>query len=238
MAIDKQLKARLESAKVIFLEELDELMQDGGMNRRIYEEFFRNNSDEYVIDLLKKVLNEEAWLKIYKPVGGPSKMTAYGNIKLARKWGIEIMQRLLIPASQALGTPAYLTPVRYMVGWIPTRRQSQLYIKKQSTAAGSGTTDIITGQAAGKDDAGRISNTELQKMAARGQFSAIYELNTLRGGDRGGFNALNAMLEQRGYAYSKSTEPYRTGVESTHSLSVYLTASHLKNNLVTGAALT
>ena len=61
--------------------------------------------------------------------------------------------------------------------------------------------------------------------------NSLVELMKFRGGDIGGFDAMNKSIFKNGSVSIKAIEPYSTGVESTAALKVYLTSAHLKNTL-------
>ena len=77
----------------------------------------------------------------------------------------------------------------------------------------------------------RITYPETQLLVALGLDASLVELLKYRGGDIRGFTAMNGMIAKYGHANLATLKPYASGVESTNTLSSYLKAMHLKNNL-------
>jgi hypothetical protein len=61
---------------------------------------------------------------------------------------------------------------------------------------------------------------------------SLLELLKYRGGDIKGFNAMNTMISRTGGVRLQAISHLASGVESTKTLSAFLTAMHLKNTLL------
>jgi hypothetical protein len=118
-----------------------------------------------------------------------------------------------------------------MVIDLPIRRQSQHLQKKRSIPENNRVIDQLSGQPTGPSKGAKISYPELQVLAGMNMDSSLVELIKYRGGDKGGYNALNAMVGRYGAANLKTLSNYATGVQSTQTLKIFLTASHLKSTL-------
>ena len=128
--------------------------------------------------------------------------------------------------------PMYLTHVPYSILELPIRRQSQLLVKKISVPENNKSIDQLSGQAAGDSRSARISYPELQFLMGMNLPNSLVELMKFRGGDKGGFNGMNRTISNDGTVTLKAINHLATGVESTKTLSAYLTAMHLRNTLL------
>ena len=118
-----------------------------------------------------------------------------------------------------------------MVLDLPVRRQSQSLTKKISIPEDNNTVDTFTGQPAGKSKGARIQYNELQVIAAMGLDNTAIELIKMRGGDVGGYRALNMSLKKTGMVDLNYANQFSTGVESTKTLKVMLTGCHLRSTI-------
>ena len=222
-----QSKNRKEAEEFI-LKYIDKLCP-GGENTKIYSDLFVNMSD---VEFERFVLGIETGsirLAVIAPNFGKSKLDTKRNLDLAKELGHQFFERIWIEGQG--DDPTYLTPIPYMVVDIPLRRQAQLLVKKISIPDNNKTVDELTGQPTGASKGSKISYPETQIMAAMGLDSCLVEMLKYRGGDLGGFNAMNKMISRSGGVSLKGIEPYATGVESTKTLKTYLTGMHLDNTI-------
>ena len=213
-----------------FLIKAIEEMLPGGENATIYKEAFSKMSDEEFESMMRSFQSGKSRPVIYSPNFSKASLNTERNIKLAQKYGHSFFEKLWIKSSHP-DQPAYLTNNKFMVIELPLRRQSQMLTKKISVPANNKHIDQITGQAAGDSASAKISFPELQIMRGMNLDYSLVELMKYRGGDIGGFNAMNKSIFKDGSVTMKALEPYSTGVESTTALKVYLTSAHLKNSL-------
>lgn len=204
-------------------------MTPKGVTADHYKKRFESMSDKDFDNFMKRIETGEEYLVLISPNFSDSGLSTENNFKIAKALGHEFFQRLWIGAQG--NTPAYLTPIKYMVVDLPLRRASQLLIKKLSVAAHSKTIDALTGQPTGDSAAAKISKPELEVLAAMGCDNSITEMIKYRGGDLKGHTAMNAMIGRYGQASLKSLSNFASGVESTRSLKTFLTSAHLKNNI-------
>lgn len=199
-------------------------------NEPLYRGMFKRMSDKDFSQFIEDLKTEKKQLVIICPnFKGKEGLNVSRNIKIAKELGLNFFKRIWIPADE--NHPKYLTPVPYMVVDLPVKRVSQLLDKKMSIPEDQDSVDILTNQPTGKSKGARISYPEIQVLAANGLDSCISELIKMRGGDEGGFRALNASLKNTGHVDLDVLKQYSTGVESTRTLKVILTGCHLKNNL-------
>ena len=76
-----------------------------------------------------------------------------------------------------------------------------------------------------------MSYPELQVLAALGLESTAVELMKYRGGDQGGFAAMNASILESGAVKMDAIADKATGVESKHTLDVLLKSMHISSTL-------
>lgn len=201
----------------------------GGENTKIYLDLFASMDDSAFDNFMMQIEQGYSKLAVIAPNFGKSKLNTKRNLDLAKELGHNFFERLWI-GSQG-NSPTYLTPIPYMVVDIPVRRQAQLLVKKISIPDNNKTVDELTGQPTGASKGSKISYPETQIMAAMGLDASLTEMLKYRGGDLGGFNAMNKMISRSGGVSLAGIEPYATGVESTKTLKTYLTAMHLSNTL-------
>jgi len=201
----------------------------GGDNLKQYQDLFAGMSDVEFDNFMLDLESGKRFLVGTVPNLGRVKVSIENNIKIAKELGYDFFQRLWIGPKD--DEPAYLTPVEYMVIDLPIRRQSQHLQKKRSIPENNRVIDQLSGQPTGPSKGAKISYPELQVLAGMNMDSSLVELIKYRGGDKGGYNALNAMVGRYGAANLKTLSNYATGVQSTQTLKIFLTASHLKSTL-------
>lgn len=232
--IDKHLKAlamtpNRENAQNFIIEYINKLTSPDTENAKMYELLFSKMTDEdfeiFINDLDSGKIN----LCVTAPNFGKAKLEVSKNFEIARELGHNFFQRVWIPAQN--GNPTYLTPIPYLVIDLPMRRQAQLLSKKISIPEDNNSVDDFTGQPTGKSKGSKISYPETQVLAALGLNESLTEFLKYRGGDEKGFNAMNTVIDRSGSVNMKAIEKYSSGVQSTHTLSTFLTCLHLRNNL-------
>ena len=221
------MKNREETQKFI-IDNIEALMPSSD-NKKIYEDLFSKMSDEEFDVFMKGIESGEKKLAIIAPNFGKQRLSVERNLALAKKLGHNFFERIWIEGTGDV--PTYLTPIPYMVVDIPLRRQAQLLVKKISIPEDNKTVDNLSGQPTGASKGSKISYPELQVLAAMKLDSCTTEMLKYRGGDMGGFVAMNKMISRNGGVSLKSIEQYATGVESTRTLKSFLTSMHLENTL-------
>lgn len=208
---------------------INKICNDGGKNAEIYKQMFANLDDEEFEEYMKSIDGDNRYLVVYEPNMSGAPIDPVRNVETAREWGYEFYQNIHVPAIG--GMPAYVTPIKYLVGDSPLRRQAQLLAKKISVPTHNRSVDDMTGQPTGDSKGSKVSNTEAGILAAREDDDALLELFKYRGGDTKGFRAMNMQAERSGRVSLKSIAPFAGGVKSTHTVYVYLSGMHLQNTL-------
>lgn len=151
------------------------------------------------------------------------------NFDIAAELGHNFFQKLEI-TDQTTGT-VYVTPIEYLVILLFLRRQQQLLIKKASIPDDNEHVDVLTAQPTGVSKSSRLSFPELNILNAKELEKTINELIKYRGGDTKGFNAMNRMIAATGHASLDQLDKLGTAVKARETLSAFLKAMHLDNNL-------
>lgn len=216
-----------KKAQEFLINELERILPGGG-NKELYEKLLKNMSDEkfhaWMIDFKEKRDRPV----LYAPNFAKVSLNTQRNIDIAKSYGKSFFERLWVYSKDG---SSYLTNNEYMIVELPVRRQAQLLTKKISIPEHNRSIDQLTGQPSGDSRSSQISFMELQIMRSMGLKYSLQELIKFRGGDVGGFNAMNKIIARDGYVTQKSALPYATGVESTQALKIFLTCMHLKNTL-------
>jgi hypothetical protein len=200
----------------------------GSPNKKIYEEsVFPAMNDNQFVQFMKDLSTGEKILALIDPnLDDNGGLSVERNFQIADELGHNFHQKLVFGPSG--GKPGYTAPIPVLVAKLPMRRQAQHYIKKISVAEDNNSVDDFTGQPSGKSRASRISYPELQVLAALGLDNTITELMKYRGGDTGGFNAMNDQINKTGAVRLEAIADKATGVESTKTLKVMLTSMHFE----------
>ena len=217
-----------KQAEAFILKHIDALVP-GGPTVGIYQDLFKEMSDADFATYMADLASGKTHLVFYAPNLAGHGLSVERNLALAETLGHSFFKRLWI--GKQGNTPAYLTPIKYLVVDLPIRRASQLLTKKIKIPEHSKTVDMLTGQPTGVSKGSRVTFEEVRLMAAMGLDNCLVELMKYRGGDLRGGNALNAMIARYGTANLKTLNNFASGVESTRTLSTFLKAMHLQSTL-------
>lgn len=194
-----------------------------------YKKIFSSMSDSDFHKYMNGLREGSQYIVGFKPLYEAKGLTVENNLKVAKKYGLKYFEKLIYSGDKE--SPDFKTPIEYLIIDLPYRRQSQTLIKKVSIPDNNKIIDELIYQPTGDSKGAKISFPELQVLVGMGLENTISELIRFRGGDRNGFNAYNAMFLRYGSANLKILENYSTGVESTKTLKIYLTALHLTNTI-------
>jgi len=205
-----------------------ELILPGSENTKIYNETLGKLSDPEFAEYMHKLASGEECLSLVSANNESPKLSLARNLQVAKKLDYSFFQRLWLTDPHT-GT-VYLTPIPYMVIDVPLRRQAQRLDKKVSIPHDNFHTDVMTGQATGPSKGASLSFPELQVLYAQGLESTIEELIKFRGGDEVAYRAMNKAIVNQGSVHLDSVRG-NSRVKSTETLSTFLKAAHLDNNL-------
>lgn len=205
-----------------FLKELD----SSGMNCEKYEKIFEEMSDGDFDDYMKGVADETKAFIIFAPIYKSNAITTENNIKLAEKYNLPLFER--IEVTNHPNMPDYTSFQDFLLMDLPIKRQAQNIVTKCSIPENNRTIDYLTYQPTGESKGSKFSLPELNSLIAMGLHNSVEELSRYRGGDRGGFRAYNASINQLGSVRLSAISPYLTGVESTKAIRGILMGMHLE----------
>lgn len=174
-----------------YLDKLDK----SGMNRKRYTSMFSKMSDADFDTWMKNIRDGKDCLVYWTPAM-KVKPTIKDLVVVARELNIKLFHRLKL--WDAPTQSYYLTPKEYIVLELPCRRMSQYVDHKLSVPEGDSKIDLLSGQPMKPDQAGSISQTEVQALYARGLTSTIKELLKYRGGDVNAYAEYKRELEEQG----------------------------------------
>ena len=217
-----------KKAEAFILQIMQEI-EPTGYNVGQYKRIFAKMSDKQFDTYMRGLRDKTMFLVFFKPAYQAKGVTVANNLKVGEKYGLKFYERLVYTGNA--DEPDYMSPVETLVVDLPYRRQSQTFMKKVSVPDNNKVIDQLTYQPTGPSKGAKISYPELQVLIGMGMDSTITELMQFRGGDKGGFNAYNAMFMRYGTANLSALEPYKTGVESTRAVKTYLNCMHLRSTL-------
>ena len=215
-------------AEALILQLVKEI-EPTGYNVEQYKKVFAQMSNSVFDAYMQGLRDGTKTLVMFKPLYKAKGFTVENNIKVGKKYGLSFFERLRYTGNPQ--EPDHITPIEYMVLDLPWRKQSQTWAKKVSVPDNNKTVDQLTYQPTGASKGSKISYPELQVMIGMRLDSSIQELTQMRGGDRGGFAAYNAMFMRYGNANLKTLSQFTTGVESTKTLKTYLACMHIASTL-------
>ena len=201
----------------------------GSLNKQIYQDLFSSMSDSSFTSFMKGLDEGTIKLSIIAPNFSDQKLSIERNFKIAEELEYRFFERIWMSDSD--GTPPYLSPIPYLIVDLPLRRQAQLLVKKISIPEDNKSVDDLTGQPTGKSKGSKISYPETQILAALDLEECLTELLKYRGGDEGGFVAMNDSISKTGGVSMDGIKHLATGVESTETLKILLNSAHLSNTL-------
>lgn len=213
-----------KKAEAVIYEFLKDL-EPTGYNVEKYKTIFKEMSDKTFHDWMLGIREGTKFLVVFKPPYEAKGLTIENNMKIAKKYGVNFFERLIYTNNKNL--PDYMTDIEFLVLDLPYRRQSQTLVKKISVPDNNKSIDQLTYQPTGASKGSKVSYPELQVLISLGMDATITELIQYRGGDRGGFRAYNSMMMRYGSANLQTLSPYKTGVDSTKALKIYLTSMHI-----------
>lgn len=201
----------------------------GSENGKLITELLNGLTDEAFERYMTALETEEEIIPLVVPILTENKIDVKRNVAIGRELGHEFFQKVWWYDENTEMT--YLSNEKYLVIDLPLRRQIQILKKKISIPDNNKHVDELSGQPSGDSAAAAISFPEMQALHGQGLDKAIEELIKYRGGDQKGFNAMNRSIINSGGVSLNAIEAYAGGVKSTETLSAYLKAMHLDNNL-------
>lgn len=213
-----------KAAEESILKEL-EMLSPGCIDVALYKERFAKMNDKAFHEFMLRLESGEEWITLTVPNNGKNNMDLERNRKLADLWGVKFHQRLWYPAQGK--SPAYLTPIEFLVLPQFVRVASQRLAKKASIPKKQRPINPLTGQVTGEAKGAAISQPELRLLLGMGMEKTALELMKDRGGDQGAGMALYSSLMRHGRVSQDAIKPFATGVKSTDTVRAYFMSAHI-----------
>lgn len=179
-----------------------ERRQPGNKNVPMYKAWFETLSDEE----FDRIMRDDSVVLPYYSANLHDKDLEMGSeLAIGDELGINFFQRINI--TDPVTGIQYLSPIKYLIGYLAVRRQSQHASKGLSVVEDSVHVDSLTGQASGPSTATRISLPEITNLANMGLTHATQEFIDVRGGNEEGFRkAKRDMLSTGRYSIREVKE--------------------------------
>lgn len=194
-----------------------------------YQALLSKMSYEEFNDFMLSLKNGDDILYVNIPNLSKKGVTFENNVKVAEKLGVQFFQRLRITDPNT--GKKFITPKRYCVIDLPVRRQIQTIKTGISVADDDNHIDPTTGQVVGVSKSASLSSPEALILYSRGLNKSLEEMLKVRGGDTDAQRYAYTKLQQTGSVSLSEVEQLGTRATSTDTLSTYLKAMHIDNNL-------
>lgn len=221
-------KKNRAKAEAQILSDLEEILP-GGANGEIYKRRFAEMSDVEFDQMISDIEAGKLILPIIAPETKKPDIDVARNIETAKRWGVKLFERVWMDAQY--GAEPYLSNDTYLIVLLPIKRQAQFLDKKISIPEHSRTIDTMTGQVTGRSKGSTLSYVEMQVLNSLDLKWGTTEFQKPRGGDLTSYNAMAHSLTTTGGFSLTSLNALGSRARSIDSLSIHLTAMHLKNTL-------
>lgn len=200
-------------------------MDPSGTNNEFYTKLFDSLNDKQFNEFMIRLRDHKDILPFYA-ANMVTHIKVADLVKVAKKTGVKLFERLRLydPVTDSF----YYTPREQLVVQLPVRKMSQFVEHKLSVAEGDSEIDTLSGQVCKPDQAGSISQIEVQTLYARGLNKTISELTKFRGGDVSAFADFKRDLEEQGTtSIDKETGSV---VRSAVTLDTLFSGMHIESN--------
>lgn len=217
------------ATETFIISHIDE-MTNNKENVEFYKKKFKSMTDAQFEEFINGLDNESIRLAIVEPNYSPKGFVSSEKLtEMCARLGRPILQHIIVEGRE--GMPGYKTPVKVPIYLVPTRRASQMLIKKVSVPPHTKVRDVLTGQVTGESKGATLSGPEGQFLGAIGaNYTAIEKLK-YTGGDVRGEAAYIAMLSRYGRANQAVLQQFSSGVKATQAVNTFLTAAMHRSNL-------
>lgn len=220
-----------KAAEALILKWVNKL-DTSGVNGKMYkDEIFPNLNDRQFDEWMKKIESGSEYLFINIPNLTGKTVTVKNNLKVAEEMGVKLFQK--ITQTDELTGKRYTGTREYLIIDLPIRRQIQMITNKISIQAAGAKRDDLSGQIAGtsKNKGASISYPETLVLYSQGLDNTIVELLKVRGGDVEASRMVHENITSQGFANLSEVDELPTRAKSSDTLSTFLKAMHLDNNL-------
>lgn len=195
----------------------------------LYVNYISSLSDKQFEEWIKRLESGEETLTATVPINHEYKITYEHMMAVAKKIGHDFYQQLILTDPET--GQEIVTPIKHFVIDIVVRRQVQYFWKKISTASNSRKRNMLTGQPIHESKGSSFSYPEANALKGRGMRNTLIEFMKGRGGDIPAYNAINNIIARDGHVSLNDILYLPSRATAVDTLSSYLTAMHLRNNL-------
>lgn len=206
----------------------------GNENTKLYQDLFDRMTDEEFDRFMVGMTEGKIHISVVVPNDGKTRVSVENNFRVAKQLGHEFFQRVKV--TNHPDYPDHMLPIKALTMILPIRRAQQLLSKKISIPEHSMTTDVLTGQVAGKSRSSKLTYPEQQMLIAMDMKDTATEMVRIRGGDLKAQSEYVRQLANNGEVSQKDILDVANlvsngGVVSTRTLKYYLQGMHIKNTL-------
>lgn len=205
------------------------LIDPSGRSAKMYQERISEMTESEYAKWIEALESGKDFVSVIYENLTTSPINTANNLKIAANFGVNFFQRITMTDPKT--NVRFTTNDRYLVMQGRFRRQIQMLSNKMSVAQSNKVIDDLTDQPVGDSKGSSNSYPEMLVLVAQGHTKSILELMKYRGGDRAGFNAMNQALLTTGEVAMSQLTDVDGRAKSTVSLSTFLKAMHLNNNL-------
>lgn len=201
-----------------------------GVNGKMYrEDIFPSLSDIRFDAWMKQIESGEEFLFVNIPNLTGKKVNVKNNLKVAKEMGVNLFQK--ITQTDPVTGKRYTGTRDYLIIDLPVRRQIQMITNKISIQDAGAKRDDLSGQISGTNKGASMSYPETLVLYSQGLDRCNEEFLKVRGGDVQASRVITDSINTQGSASLTLVEDLPTRAKSSATLSTFLKAMHLDNNM-------
>lgn len=201
-----------------------------GTNAKMYkEEIFPSLSNEDFDKWMKEIEAGRDFLFVNIPNLTNKKVTVENNLKVAKEMGVQLFQS--ITQTDPVTGKRFTGIRKYLILHLPVRRQIQMITNKMSIQDADVKYDDLSGQVSSSNKGSSMSFPETLVLYSQGLDKTLEEFLKVRGGDQMAGRVVTEAVINQGEASLNLVENMGTRTKSSITLSTYMKAMHLQNNL-------
>lgn len=216
-------------AEALILKWIDKI-DPTGVNTKMYkDEIFPSLSNERFDAWMKQIETGQEYLFINIPNLIGKKVNVANNLKVAKEMGVKLFQK--ITQTDPVTGKRYTGTREYLIMDLPVRRQIQMITNKISIQDAGAKRDDLSGQISGSNKGAGMSYPETLVLFSQNLDNCIEELLKVRGGDVEASRLVADSITNQGSATLTSVEKLPSRAKSSDTLSTFMKAMHLDNNM-------
>lgn len=216
-------------AEALILKWIDKI-DPTGVNTKMYkDEIFPSLSNERFDAWMKQIETGQEYLFINIPNLIGKKVNVANNLKVAKEMGVKLFQK--ITQTDPVTGKRYTGTREYLIMDLPVRRQIQMITNKISIQDAGAKRDDLSGQISGSNKGAGMSYPETLVLFSQNLDNCIEELLKVRGGDVEASRLVADSITSQGSATLTSVEKLPSRAKSSDTLSTFMKAMHLDNNM-------